>query len=135
MKKFVFAVALLVALPLVASAQTGVKKPIPAKVASASKTVSLKLSGMKCEGCSMKVRDALRDVPGVKDVTVDAKTQTAVLIVDKAKAAPNEKTIRSTVEGAGHFKVVSINNKTANVVTTKKAADCEMCEKPADKKK
>ena len=46
-----------------------------------SPTLSLAVSGMKCENCVAKVDKALRGVEGVKDVKVDLKNQTAQIVL------------------------------------------------------
>jgi copper chaperone CopZ len=90
------------------------KCPLPTKAATAKPakaapgTVLLSVEGLRCEGCAMKLRNSLREVPGVKDVTVDVKNQRAVLILVKGKKAPADAALRETVSKAGPYKVVAV---------------------------
>ena len=74
-----FAVVLLVVLVAVGftSAQT-----------SKTKTVTLAVSGMKCDNCVAKVDKALRGVDGVKDVSVSLKNNSAKVVLASTSVKP-----------------------------------------------
>ncbi|MDR4497423.1 MAG: cation transporter [Candidatus Scalindua sp.] len=57
---------------------------------SASDEVILNIKGMTCGGCSSKVKQALTQCPGVKDVQVDHKSGKAVVEVESGKAKTEE---------------------------------------------
>ncbi len=73
--------------------------------APAPGTAVLTLSGVRCDGCAMKLRGALTKVPGVRSATVDVKGQRALLLL--GSKAPSAQTLRKAVEGAGHYKLVA----------------------------
>ena len=85
-----FAVVLLVILVLVGitSAQT-----------TTDKTVTLAVSGMKCENCVAKVDKALRGVEGVKDVNVSLKNNSAKVVLASTSVKPEM--LLSAVSDAG----------------------------------
>jgi copper chaperone CopZ len=74
-----FAVVLLIILVAVGftSAQT-----------TKAKTVTLAVSGMKCDNCVTKVDKALRGVEGVKDVNVSLKNNSAKVVLASASVKP-----------------------------------------------
>ncbi|WP_254546975.1 heavy-metal-associated domain-containing protein [Halomarina pelagica] len=45
-------------------------------------SVTITVEGMSCSGCEQTVEDALRDVDGVTDVTVDRTTDSATVAGD-----------------------------------------------------
>src|SRR5581483_4482426 len=47
------------------------------KADDAATKVELKRVHMCCDGCAKEVADTLKNVPGIKDVTVDQETKTA----------------------------------------------------------
>ena len=74
-----FAVVLLIILVAVGftSAQT-----------TKAKTMTLAVSGMKCENCVTKVDKALRGVEGVKDVNVSLKNNSAEVVLASTSVKP-----------------------------------------------
>jgi copper chaperone CopZ len=46
-------------------------------------TTELKVTGMTCGHCEMRVSNALKDMPGVKDATADLKAERAVVTTDR----------------------------------------------------
>ncbi len=50
------------------------------------KKETLKIQGMTCNHCVMRVAKALKAVPGVQDAQVDLKKAEAVVTYDEAKA-------------------------------------------------
>jgi copper chaperone CopZ len=74
-----FAVVLLIILVAVGftSAQT-----------TKAKTVTLAVSGMKCDNCVTKVDKALRGVEGVKDVNVSLKNNSAKVVLASTSVKP-----------------------------------------------
>jgi len=63
------------------------------------KTVSVSVDGMMCKHCQSKVYDALINLAGVKDVTVDLDNKKATLVHDGSVAT---KTVIKCVEDAGY---------------------------------
>ena len=53
-----------------------------------TKTVTLAVSGMKCENCVTKVDKALRGVEGVKDVNVSLKNNSAKVVLASTSVKP-----------------------------------------------
>ena len=66
-------------------------------------TSTLKVQGMTCNHCVMRVAKALKSVPGVQDAQVDLQKAQAVITYDDAKVAP-EKLSTAVVEAG--YKVV-----------------------------
>lgn len=50
-------------------------------------TSTLKIQGMTCNHCVMRVAKALKAVPGVQDAQVDMQKADAVVTYDEAKVA------------------------------------------------
>ncbi len=80
-----------------------------------SVSLALKIEGMRCAHCAMRVQQALKKVRGVKNATVSLASETALLEydaqanVEAMKAAVDE--ARYTV--AGSRKLNSIHSHTA----------------------
>jgi len=68
-----------------------------------AKTI-LKIQGMTCNHCVMRVAKALKSVPGVQDAQVDLQKSEAVVTYDEAKVALDK--LSFAVVEAG-YKVVS----------------------------
>lgn len=66
-------------------------------------TSTLKIQGMTCNHCVMRVAKALKSVPGVQDAQVDLKKGEAIVTYDEA-AVTKEK-LSTAVVDAG-YKVV-----------------------------
>jgi len=66
-------------------------------------TSTLKVQGMTCNHCVMRVAKALKSVPGVQDAQVDLQKAHAVVTYDEAKVAPEK--LSAAVVDAG-YKVV-----------------------------
>ncbi len=64
---------------------------------------TLKIQGMTCNHCVMRVAKALKSVPGVQDAQVDLQKGEASVTYDDAKVAP-EKLSFAVVEAG--YKVV-----------------------------
>lgn len=59
---------------------------LPAVVASAGDaSVTLVVQNMTCALCPLTVTTAIKRVEGVKDVTVDYKTKTAIVVFDDSR--------------------------------------------------
>lgn len=67
-----------------------------------SKTVTLKIEGMRCKGCAMGTQGALEKVAGVESAKVRFPDKQAVVVCSDAV---DEGALRAAVESAG-FKVV-----------------------------
>lgn len=68
-----------------------------------TKTVTIKVEGMKCAKCSASVTKALKATEGVEDAQVDSKTGAAVIKYDDQKLT--EAKLREVINGTG-FKTV-----------------------------
>ena len=51
---------------------------------------TLKIQGMTCNHCVMRVAKALKAVPGVQDAQVDLQKGEAVVAYDEARVTPEE---------------------------------------------
>ncbi|HEX2268986.1 MAG TPA: heavy-metal-associated domain-containing protein [Pyrinomonadaceae bacterium] len=71
--------------------------------AAFTKTVTIKVEGMKCAKCSASVAKALKATDGVEDAQVDSKTGAAVVKYDDQKV--NETKLREVINSTG-FKTV-----------------------------
>jgi len=67
------------------------------------KKETLKIQGMTCNHCVMRVAKALKAVPGVQDAQVDLQKAEATVTYDEAKA--NREKMGAAVVDAG-YKVV-----------------------------
>ena len=65
---------------------------------------TLKIQGMTCNHCVMRVAKALKAVPGVQDAHVDMQKAEAVVTYDESKAGADK--LSTAVVEAG-YKVVS----------------------------
>jgi copper ion binding protein len=63
-------------------------------------TITLKVQGMTCNHCSMRVAKALKAVPGVQNAQVDLQKAEAVVTYDEAKVGQEK--LASAVVGAGY---------------------------------
>jgi copper chaperone CopZ len=64
-----------------------------------TKTMTLAVSGMKCDNCVTKVDKALRDVEGVKDVNVSLKNNSAKVVFASTTVKPEM--LLSAISDAG----------------------------------
>ena len=71
--------------------------------AAFTKTVTIRVEGMKCAKCSGAVTKALKATEGVEDAQVDSKKGEAVVKYDEQKL--NETKLREVINSTG-FKVV-----------------------------
>jgi copper ion binding protein len=51
---------------------------------------TLKIQGMTCNHCVMRVAKALKAVPGVQDAQVDLQKAEAVITYDESKVTPDK---------------------------------------------
>ena len=68
---------------------------------TASKVVVLKIEGMTCESCTLGVRNALLDVPGVIDAAVSYDRKNAEVRV-RSERPPDGSALLAAVETAGY---------------------------------
>ncbi len=61
---------------------------------------TIKVQGMTCNHCVMRVTKALKAVPGVQDAQVDLKSAEAVITYDEAKTGKEK--LSSAVVEAGY---------------------------------
>jgi copper chaperone CopZ len=73
---------------------------------SGQKTIELAILGMNCEGCVKSVREALCEVDGVIDATVDLEEALAEVTLDEDADVPVE-TLIEAVRDAGYDAAVS----------------------------
>jgi copper chaperone len=72
--------------------------------AAFTKTVTIKVEGMKCEKCSSSVTKALKATDGVQDAQVSSEKGEAVIKYDDQKL--NETKLREVINSTG-FKAVA----------------------------
>ena len=72
-------------------------------VSAATQTVTIKVEGMHCGGCSSSVTKALKATPGVEDAQVSFEKGEAVVKYDDQKVTVAK--LREVITGTG-FKVV-----------------------------
>jgi copper chaperone len=63
-------------------------------------TVSLKISGMTCQGCVRSVKNVLASVPGVATAEVSLQNSEARVVFDPARTSP--RSLKAAVEEAGY---------------------------------
>ncbi len=63
-------------------------------------TTTLKIQGMTCNHCVMRVAKALKSVPGVQDAKVDLQKAEAAVTYDDAK--PSKDKLAAAVVEAGY---------------------------------
>ena len=63
-------------------------------------TELLKITGMTCGGCISNVTNALKEVPGVADVSVSLAAGEATVQYDEGLTTPDQ--LKSAVKGAGY---------------------------------
>jgi copper chaperone CopZ len=68
-------------------------------------SLTMRLSGLHCEGCAQTVKDSLMTVTGVRAVNVNPKTQIAV--VSFAGAPPKSEVLTEAVKKVG-YKVLKV---------------------------
>lgn len=64
------------------------------------RTEILKITGMSCGGCTGKVTDALKAVPGVGEVNVSLSAGEATVLFDEQLALSGQ--LKAAVKGAGY---------------------------------
>ena len=69
--------------------------------------LNIKVKGMHCEGCEKRIKNALEDIKGVKEVEADYKKG---IVTVEAKAKIADKTLEDTIEHLG-FEVEDIKRK------------------------
>jgi copper chaperone CopZ len=61
---------------------------------------TLKISGMTCGGCTSKISNALKTLPGVDEVRVSLANGDAIVQFDETLTSPDQ--MKSAVEKAGY---------------------------------
>ena len=61
-----------------------------AAIASDLQSTTLDVQGMTCASCPLTVKQVLKKVPGVSDVSVDYKTHSAAIKFDPEKTGPDQ---------------------------------------------
>ena len=83
--------------PQVSAATTAPSALIPAQ--ENIRTVTLRVDGLWCPGCSYIVRRALMGTPGVVDAKVSMRTKSAIVTYDRSKTAVAALTAATTNYG------------------------------------
>ncbi len=80
-----------------------------------SKNINLTITGMHCGSCKTLIRDELSEISGVKVESIDHKTGTASLLLEKENISPDE--IISAVKRAGYQAKIdkAVNVKSFNI--------------------
>ena len=65
------------------------------------KTSTILVSGMTCEACTVSLEAALKGIPGIKEVSVDYKSGSATVGVDKSEEIPF-RAITSSIKALGY---------------------------------
>jgi mercuric ion binding protein len=73
----------------------------------ATETIILSVTGMTCAVCPITVRKSLQKIPGVKEVNINFKAKTAIVIFNPTQT--NIKALISATTKAGYPSIV-INN-------------------------
>lgn len=68
--------------------------------ASATRAVRLRVEGMDCSACAIKVENALKRVPGLSDITMNYATEMLSLRLDENRAA--EATVEGRIRALGY---------------------------------
>lgn len=69
-----------------------------------NKKLHLQIDGMHCPSCEMIIKEELSELPGVSEVSVNAKSGLAELVLDEAKSTVAD--VKKTIEAAGDYQVV-----------------------------
>lgn len=77
------------------------------------KTVKLKITGMTCAGCSNNVSNALKNVDGVIEQSVEYPGNVAIIKYDATKTNPDE--LIKAIEEAGYKAEIIKEKKAGNV--------------------
>lgn len=65
-------------------------RPVPVASAALADTVTLRIKGMTCAGCTIATRKVLERLDGVAKADVSYATKTAVVTYDPAKVTPQQ---------------------------------------------
>ena len=63
------------------------------------KETKLKINGMMCEGCENRVKNAIKNIEGVENVTADHNTGKVIIISNNEVS---EEIIKETLEDIGY---------------------------------
>ncbi len=66
-----------------------------------TKTVTLSVPGMFCQGCVYSVRKSLNGMNGVKQAQVSLSSKEAVVVYDPQKTSPEEIVQHKVIQGFG----------------------------------
>jgi len=84
---------------LIAALACGLVLAAASPALAAERTVTLAVQNMDCAACPYTVRESLKAVPGVANVTVSLRDKTAVVTYDDAKADVKALTAATTNAG------------------------------------
>ncbi len=68
------------------------------------KNISVTVTGMHCSSCELLIKDELKSLPGVSDVTIDYKTGKGLIITNDIKITQND--ILAAITKAGYTGVI-----------------------------
>ncbi len=72
----------------------------PAHAQENADTVRFQIKGMSCKGCSRRIDQALKKMPGIRTITVSFKEHTALVGFDPAQTTAEN--IRKAIEDMGY---------------------------------
>ena len=78
--------------------------------AAETEGLRMKVEGMRCEKCASRLQKLLKGTKGVKSVTVDFESKSAVVEIDQDRVSKEE--IVATVEEAGFKAIINKNQQT-----------------------
>ena len=92
------------------------------------RTTTLSLKGMTCEGCSVLVEKAIKEVPGVLSVKVDYERKRAVVTSETCCSDPSE-AVMNAIQEAG-YRATIVETDTAGTANTAAKPQADCCEQP-----
>lgn len=66
---------------------------------AASSTLKLKIEGMDCAACAMKIENAMKRLPGVSDINVNYSQESMVIMLDEDRTSPQ--TVEDKIKALG----------------------------------
>ena len=89
---------LLMVMALVLASQTGA-------VAQNTDTLTVRIKGMRCEECAHKVKNAVKQLPGIDGITFNIERRTATVAFDRAQTCADS--IQARLAATGRYKASS----------------------------
>ncbi|MCE1166417.1 MAG: cation transporter [Bacteroidetes bacterium] len=106
MKNLLIALFLVTALGIAGCGKVQVSKTTDVKsVSEKMENVEYNCPGMHCSGCEETIKDEVKKMDGVKEVSADSKTKVVKVTYDASKT--NKENISKTINAAGYDTQVS----------------------------